>query len=98
MAHALPLGAEVVDVLGVGRGLERYPPGDLQTEAFEAAPEGATHVLHRYLNPAKDLRSQLLRILRKDQKRYAEKHLPGWQKGVMRAAGAVRGWLGGEAE
>jgi integrase len=34
-------------------------------EAFEAAPEGATHVVHRYLNPAKDLRSQLLRILRR---------------------------------
>jgi Phage integrase family len=34
-------------------------------EAFELAPEGATHVLRRYRNPAKDLRSGFLRILRR---------------------------------
>jgi integrase len=34
-------------------------------EAFELASEGGTHVICRYRNPAKDLRSQLLRILRR---------------------------------
>src|SRR5947209_2347336 len=34
-------------------------------EAFDAAPEGARHVLRRFLNPAKDLRAGMLRVLRR---------------------------------
>jgi hypothetical protein len=34
-------------------------------DAFELAPEGATHVIRPYCNPAKNLRSEFLRILRR---------------------------------
>jgi len=55
-------------------------------------------VTHAGAASGKEVPDHLLRILRKDQAHYAEKHLPGWQKGVMRAAGTVRGWLVGKSE
>lgn len=53
-------------------------------------------VTHAGVAAGKDVPEHLLRILRKDQQHYAKKHLPQWQHGMMRAAGAVRGWMGVE--
>src|SRR5271169_5489278 len=41
VTHPFSLGAEVRDVLGVGRGLQRHPFGDVEAEALE------TPVFHR---------------------------------------------------
>jgi GT2 family glycosyltransferase len=50
-------------------------------------------VTHAGSTMGKDFPPHLLRILRKDQERYAQKHLPNWQQGIVRAAGTVRGWF-----
>ncbi len=40
MAHPLPLGAQVVDVLGIRAHRERHPVDDLEPEAFETTVLG----------------------------------------------------------
>jgi N-acetylglucosaminyl-diphospho-decaprenol L-rhamnosyltransferase len=50
-------------------------------------------VTHAGAALGKEIPPHLLRILRKDQERYAQKHLPSWQQGVVRAAGTVGRWF-----
>ncbi|HSV14395.1 MAG TPA: glycosyltransferase family 2 protein [Tepidisphaeraceae bacterium] len=50
-------------------------------------------VTHAGASLAKDFPPHLLRILRKDQEQYAQKHFPSWQQGVVRAAGTVGRWF-----
>ncbi len=46
-------------------------------------------VTHAGWPGGKGIAPHLVRILRNDRQKYAEKHLPGWQHGLVRTAGAI---------
>jgi N-acetylglucosaminyl-diphospho-decaprenol L-rhamnosyltransferase len=49
------------------------------------------HIKHAGAGIGKDIPSHLMRILRKDEQRYAIKHFPAWQKPLVQAVGSVSG-------